>query len=306
MKRSLPFIVVGLPSLLLTVIIAWFIFKNRNSLTDSGFGIGAYYILLIMLAMVASIFLFGLLKSTGTLSGKSFGIEYEFGGPAALFAAVVLLGLFLVKDQDPTDFNLVVRLGPDNANTLSAAFGPKQVTAALLSINVGQFPKKEHLDDNGQVLFPQIPFRQRNSEVEIRLDSDAFIFKEPKISHPIPAGRDPVITLVVIPKPKKEVQVAIVGPKLIRAASGGTSDGHSPFCQPHSNTDCVTPQHGGKLIVGSGGLTNMARNSPVRGLYRVTTDTPEQICVEVSSSTAACETEIFIQGNPSAVEQYSE
>jgi hypothetical protein len=99
------------------------------------------------------------------------------------------------------------------------------------------------------------------------------------------------------------IATQIVNGDVRRITSGGTSDGHSPFCQKRSVEGCVTPrQPGGYLVVGTGTAVEIVQTG--RAGMNVTKNSLEQICVEFWAATGACETEVSIQGRPSAVERY--
>jgi hypothetical protein len=70
----------------------------------------------------------------------------------------------------------------------------------------------------------------------------------------------------------------ILAEKASRITSGGTSDGHSPFCQARTTTGCVQPrQPGGYLVVGTGTASNVSRTGSAG--FRPTQNTPQQICI---------------------------
>jgi hypothetical protein len=138
------------------------------------------------------------------------------------------------------------------------------------------------------------------------LESKAFALKDPQTSYKVPKSAEPVITIVVVPKPPKLIQELVKAPGLSRITSGGTSDGKSPFCQRRTTTGCVEPQHKGKLVIGSGGVTNAANNHASRTGYKVVTNTEKQICIEFFAATGACETELYIQGTVTALEEYEQ
>ena len=302
-RAAFPFAIIGFVALLFVVGIGWYIVANLPILSVYEFGTQAFYILLVILALAAAIFLFGFLRSTATLTGRHIGIAFQFGGPAALFAFVILIGVFLLQ-KEQTDFALTVRLRTDDNRTMASAFTEPAVTASTLTMDLGPVARTQNLDRDGQVVVLAVPFRVRSSNVAISLSSNAFVFKEPKGSYPIPAGPEPVIKLIVLPKPKAQKRILIKASKITRITSGGTSDGHSPYCQPRSARGCIEPQNGGKLVKGSGGVADLVQNNTTRTSYKVVVDTPNEICIDFSASTGACETEIYIQGTVTAVEEY--
>jgi hypothetical protein len=303
-------------SLILVVVIGWFISKNLAAFSIYEFGAQAYYILITVLALAASVVLFGILRSTASVRGSQFGYAINLGGPAAVFFLVIVVGLQQLKNP-PSEFVLTLRFTTDNDNTIAREFKEENVKNAVAHIFFPTYNFKESLNSAGLVTTGLLPWKYRQNNIDIKLESDVLRIKDHKDSYSIPPGAEPVITLTVvgIPPPKivpektpestpipKTLRYAVVSPKLSRITSGGTSDGRSPFCQRRSVQDCVTPQKGGHLVLGSGNLTNQAQNG--RAGWTVTTNTPEQICIELWAATQACETEVSIQGQVSAVEEY--
>lgn len=101
--------------------------------------------------------------------------------------------------------------------------------------------------------------------------------------------------------PKPKIQTVVFGP-VASITSGGTSDGHSPFCQKRTVQSCARPAHGGHLILGSGQAVDVQTVGRVGS--DVVLNTPDAICIEFWASTTACETEVSIKGRTSAVEEY--
>ena len=301
---ALPYAAIGFVALFFAVGVGWFIISNLATLSLYEFGNQAFYMLLVILGVAAAVFLFGLLRSAARLTGKHLGVAFELGGPAALFGFVILVGMTLLNRQQ-TDFMLAVRMRSDDGTTMAAKFTDAAVIASSITVDLGTEPRTKNLDRDGQVLLANVPFRLRSVPVPISVSSTVFVIKEPKSSYPIPPGADPVITLIVVPKPRTQKQVVVKASKISRITSGGTSDGHSPFCQPRTVRGCVEPQNGGELIKGSGGVADLVQNNPTRTSYKVTVDTPQQICIDFTASTGACETEIYIQGIVTASENYT-
>lgn len=209
----------------------------------------------------------------------------------------------ILDDAGRKDFNLSILVLPDAAARLSAKDLPREFRESSVTVALGQTIRRLFLSSEGVATF-DYPFYLRKSPLAVSLDSKSFVVKEENTSYSIPPGPEPSIFIEVSPKPKTLVREKIVSKKLLKITSGGTSDGHSPFCQTRTNQDCIIPQHGGKLDVGTGNLESLSFNGGPRSTFRVTVDTPDQICFQVTASTGACETEIYIQGYPSAFENY--
>lgn len=297
--------------------IGYFIKNNLQAITINGVVAEAFYILLVVLALASAIVLFGILQSTAALRGKHFAYHIELGGPAALFFAVILLGVSQAGEK-PKDFVLTVRFVPDSNDTISHAFKEENVRKAKVQLAFNGYFFPGEVDSAGFVRTSTLDWKHRSDKVDIRLESDVFQIKDRSEFYSIPPTAEPQIDLKVVPipapliVPDKPVDTAavvppksrhlVINPKISRITSGGTSDGHSPFCQTRFAQDCVTPQNGGKLILGSGSLTNLRQSG--RGGWTVDVNSPEQICVKLWAATSACETEVSIQGQVSAVEEY--
>lgn len=86
------------------------------------------YIVYVLAAILPAICLFGIMRSTGNLSGKHLGIAFEFGGPAALFAFVLLVGIYYEISGQKDDFSVSVYLHlQNNKNALVPKDGTMQI-----------------------------------------------------------------------------------------------------------------------------------------------------------------------------------
>jgi hypothetical protein len=300
-----PYALVSILALLLCMAVGAFLVEHLDALVSNAFGDEAFFLLLLFFSLACATALFGFLRSAGTAKGQLYGVKFEFGGPAAIFVLIMLVGVFTFKDKQ-TDFPLILKLRTDNSQTMAAEFGKDAITSSSVTVDLGPDSRPVSFNSEATAFLPLIPFRMRSTPIAINLDSRELIFKEPKSTYLIPKGSDAVLTLVVIHKPKKVVQKVVKSTELSRITSGGTSDGHSPFCQPRTVRGCVTPQNGGKLIPDTGDVVGLVRNSNTRGTYKVSINKPEQICIDFTASTGACETEIFVQGYASATESFEE
>lgn len=305
----------ALLTLLIALGVGWVLLNNLPVLMAYGVGAPAYLILLVILALATAIILFGVLRGAAALTGKNFGYTIELGGPAAFFILVLLYGIS-VFPASPADFAVTFRFKPDNNRTMADQFGADVVKRARVVLYLPKQTMSKELNGDGYAVVEDIPARYRATPVEINLSSSEFLIKDPQVNYPIPAGSEPMVTLIVIPidkgptkpavappPPPATSRAAIVNATVARITSGGTSDGHSPYCQRRSVQQCVAPTHGGKLVQNTGSVTNEVRVG--RAGWSVTKDTPEQVCIEFWAATGACETEVSIQGQATAVEEYS-
>jgi hypothetical protein len=104
--------------------------------------------------------------------------------------------------------------------------------------------------------------------------------------------------------PPPKIAKELVSGKTLNVGSGAQYDGYrNPGCQPHQATACVTPQHGGKLIPGTGKVIVLDQSG--RAGFRDPVEDPQQYCVTFWANTGACETPVFIRGYLTAVEEYT-
>ena len=110
--------------------------------------------------------------------------------------------------------------------------------------------------------------------------------------------------LCIFPTEAAELlQIEVQGP-LIEVGSGGHYDGgRNPGCQAHLSEACVKPQHGGKLIPGTG-RANIVVHSGNAGSQKPTIDTVDEFCIALWASTGACEMTAFVRGAAVATEEY--
>jgi hypothetical protein len=105
-----------------------------------------------------------------------------------------------------------------------------------------------------------------------------------------------------LPPPQPVTRVAIDG-EPIEVGSGERFDGYrNPGCQEHAAKSCVRPQHGGKIVKGSGRPKVVLQVG--RSGTRDSVETEEEYCITFWANTGACETPVFIRGTASATEEY--
>ena len=68
------------------------------------------YVIHVMVSAVASVILFGVLRSSGTFRGSRWGFQIELGGPAALFIVVLLIGVWFEINSDNNTFSITIYL----------------------------------------------------------------------------------------------------------------------------------------------------------------------------------------------------
>jgi hypothetical protein len=135
------------------------IFAQR--ITQYGLGQSIYYLILVVLGLLAAGFLFGALHSYGKYKGKLLSGTLELGGPAVIVVVIILLGLIYASPI--STFSLVVR-----------PHGPAGETEVLRSGTVTLFlgtnPRTEQVGINGQAQFNEIPASFLGTKVKVVTD----------------------------------------------------------------------------------------------------------------------------------------
>jgi hypothetical protein len=316
LRYVLAFSGLALCALAIALAVGWIILQYLPILMANQMGAAAYFVLLIILSLAAAIVLFGVLRATASLRGSHFGYTIELGGPAAIFILILLYGITQVPPA-PSDFALTFRFRPfDHRNSMLQTFGEDNVRKAKVVLFLPNDKRESGLNGDGYAKIENIPARYGANQIEFDLRSDHFLVKDKETAYPMPTGIERVLVLDVIPidfgptKPEKPPVVpqtsraVVINPQLTGISSGGTSDGHSPYCQRRTVQQCVSPQRpNSHLVVGSGSVTNEARVG--RAGWTVVKDTPEQICIEFWAATGACETLVSIKGQATAVEEFT-
>jgi hypothetical protein len=112
-------------------------------------------------------------------------------------------------------------------------------------------------------------------------------------------------SLVVVKDPPNVIwRTSLVISRTLMKAS---SHGPNPGCSAGSVADCIsTTRPGGSFVPGSRAITESVTSDPTRYSAKFTIDGPNQICVQMTQSTGACEVANTAQGRLMAIEKYPE
>ncbi|MCP4702956.1 MAG: GTP-binding protein [Gammaproteobacteria bacterium] len=122
------------------------------------------FVVYAVTGLVAAFVTFGLLRSTGKVRGKKFGLMLEFGGPAALFFAVLLTGL-AYESRGGDNFEITVYIQEESSKKLITKPG----FAMLLLDEL----KKEPFGD-GHVIFSKIPARYTGADIPLQIEVEGY------------------------------------------------------------------------------------------------------------------------------------
>jgi hypothetical protein len=122
------------------------IFARR--ITQYGLAQSLYYVLLVVVGLLAAGFLFGALHSYGKYRGKVLSGTLELGGPVVIVVIIIFVGLTYAS---PTStFSLVIRPhGPLGQTDV--------LRAGTVTVFLGTNPRTEQIGSNGQAQFNEVP-----------------------------------------------------------------------------------------------------------------------------------------------------
>jgi hypothetical protein len=162
---SLAYAVVAFLSLGVTLIVAYGLYLANQNAVSSPVLRSFYYVLLWVLGITSALFLFGVLRSTATLSGKQWGAAVDLGGPVVIGVLVVAGGYKF--SQLPETFTLTVRLdGPYPVEQMASG--------AKLWIDLNGRREHDDFASNGQVVILEVPSAFLTDSVPITFESNGF------------------------------------------------------------------------------------------------------------------------------------
>jgi hypothetical protein len=126
-----------------------------------------FYVVLLPLGVSAAAFLFGVLRSHATFTGKHHGAELELGGPVVAFALVVVGGFFL-PGPDATFPVTVFVHGEGGRHDLVLR------DRGHVTLDLGGDRRREAIGPKGEAYFPAVPRTFRGQPVPIGLDADGY------------------------------------------------------------------------------------------------------------------------------------
>jgi|SRR5580704_644801 hypothetical protein len=175
-KRQLPrpnpqskiilYALVSLGSFLLALSLIALMIWKAEALTRFGLVGHVYFPIVVVLGLVAAAFLFGVLRSHASYRGRHLGGVLQLGGPAVVFALVVVGGKILVPDTAP--FSLAVYVhGPGGNQDIVLA------NSGFVILDLDQ-RVPEQIGNLGQAVFPSVPAKFRNQDVPVSVETEAF------------------------------------------------------------------------------------------------------------------------------------
>jgi hypothetical protein len=138
-----------------------------DKLVGLGLAEQVYFIVVVLVALSASVVLFGVLRSTASYKGHHMGGVLTLGGATVTFVLVLVVELYLIPR--PSTFSLTVYT--------HGAHGPQDIvlrSTGEVVLRLGPEIKKEPIRANGEAFFPAIPTSFRRQRVPLWVDDARF------------------------------------------------------------------------------------------------------------------------------------
>jgi nucleoside phosphorylase len=140
---------------------------NIDKLSQFGLLQPIYYLVLILMGATSAAFVFGVLPSTATFTGRALGGTLRFSGPVVAVALVVIGGYYFLPRT--TSFFITVYVHGEAGQQDVVLRNEGQVFLKL-----GPEIRSEHIGQNGQAIFPRIPTDFRGQQVAGWVESDDY------------------------------------------------------------------------------------------------------------------------------------
>jgi hypothetical protein len=161
----------GLLSVLMlgiALLAGYYLFENAERFSPDTDARG-YYLILIVASLAASLCLFGVLRSTATLTGEGFGNRWELGGSAALFAIVLFGGMWVTKPPELFSLNIQLR-------SIEPIAEVSQDASIVLFL--GTEPRIAEFNSVGSATINEVPSNYKGKSVDLEFRSDKFKLKD--------------------------------------------------------------------------------------------------------------------------------
>ena len=150
-------------SLVAAVIIGYYYFHSLKQAGNEKMDDRVFYLVLILFGIAASALIFGIMNSYATLKGIQSNVTYKFTGPIVGVILTVLGGFMLPKGT--SDQILSVRVFNEDNHP---------VTRGTVTITFPHYQRSSAINNDGLVVFPDIPEDQLRNDIIINVVSDGY------------------------------------------------------------------------------------------------------------------------------------
>lgn len=150
-------------SLIAAVIIGYYYFHSLKQAGNEKMDDRVFYLVLILFGIAASALIFGIMNSYASLKGIQSNVTYKFTGPIVGVILTVLGGFMLPKGT--SDQILSIRVFNEDNHP---------VTRGKVTITFPHYQRSSAINNDGLVVFPDIPEDQLRNDIIINVVSDGY------------------------------------------------------------------------------------------------------------------------------------
>lgn len=150
-------------SLVAAVIIGYYYFHSLKQAGNEKMDDRVFYLVLILFGIAASALIFGIMNSYASLKGIQSNVTYKFTGPIVGVILTVLGGFMLPKGT--SDQILSIRVFNEDNHP---------VTRGKVTITFPHYQRSSAINNDGLVVFPDIPEDQLRNDIIINVVSDGY------------------------------------------------------------------------------------------------------------------------------------
>jgi hypothetical protein len=187
-RRAVPvYARISFAAFLCCLVLLILFIANAKSLSGLGLTDHVYYLILVLMGLTATVFLFGVIPSSATFEGKFLGGTLRLGGAVVGAALVVVGGYYFI----PRGFTFPLTV------YVHGRGGPSDIvlrSSGHVAIQLGPEVQRELVGENGQAYFPAIPANFRGQEVPVWIESDEYEVADAEKNQPL---EGPALTLTV-------------------------------------------------------------------------------------------------------------
>lgn len=150
-------------SLIVAIAIGFYYFHTMKQSGTEKMDNQIFYLVLVLFGIAVSALIFGIMNSYASLNGVQSNVTYKFTGPVVGVILTVLGGFMLPKGS--TDQFLSIRVFDQDKNP---------VTKGNITITFPHYQRQSSINNDGLVIFPDIPNDQLRNNIIINVVSDGY------------------------------------------------------------------------------------------------------------------------------------
>ena len=157
------YLIISGVSLVAAIAIGYYYFHTMKQSGTEKMDNQVFYLVLVLFGVAVSALIFGIMNSYASLNGVQSNVTYKFTGPVVGVILTVLGGFMLPKGS--TDQFLSIRVFDQDKNL---------VTKGNVTITFPHYQRQSSINNDGLVIFPDIPNDQLRNNIIINVVSDGY------------------------------------------------------------------------------------------------------------------------------------